>query len=130
MEIAKTRPIPENTWYQWYDWLISHIPKSMKKSENGTMQKVMRVFESKLDNNTPTDYKPKKTADAHLRDMIDDLKKIFQWEIHQTMKTKFMSSTDRSEKRKMYFWSGSSIIMIDKDTAEIIQELFDLLLRK
>ena len=25
MEMAKTRPIPENIWYQWYDWLINNI---------------------------------------------------------------------------------------------------------
>ena len=54
--------IPENTWYQWYAWLIDRILESMKKSENDAKQKVMRLFESKMDNNTFTNFKPKKTA--------------------------------------------------------------------
>ena len=52
--------IPENTWYQWYAWLIDRILESMKKSENDAKQKVMRLFESKMDNNTFTNFKPKK----------------------------------------------------------------------
>ena len=74
----------------------------MKKSESDTKQKVMRLFESKVDNNTSMNYKPKKIKDAfedkyveyksekdktssmeeylektrqHLRDTIDDHKK-------------------------------------------------------
>ena len=54
--------IPENTWYQWYAWLIDRILESMKKSENDAKQKVMRLFESKMDNNTFTNFKPKKAA--------------------------------------------------------------------
>lgn len=34
----------------------------MKKPESNTKQKVMRIFESKVDRNTPTDYELKKTA--------------------------------------------------------------------
>ena len=64
MEMAKTRPIPENTWYQWNDWLVKHFPESMKKSESNTKQKVINLFESKIDYDTPTDYKPKKIKDA------------------------------------------------------------------
>ena len=64
MEMAKTRPIPENTWYQWNDWLDKHFPESMKKSESNTKQKVINLFESKIDYDTPTDYKPKKIKDA------------------------------------------------------------------
>ena len=41
---------------------MSHIPESMKKPESNTKQKVMRIFESKVDSNTPTDYELKKTA--------------------------------------------------------------------
>ena len=50
-EMAKTRPIPENTWYHWYGWLINHVPESMKKSESDTKQEVMILSESKIDNN-------------------------------------------------------------------------------
>ena len=64
MEIAKTRPILKNTWYQCYDWLINHFWQSMKKSASNTNQTVMRLFESKLDNNMPTDYKPRKIRDV------------------------------------------------------------------
>ena len=40
MEMAITRPIPENTWHQWYDWLINHIPESMRKSERTPNKKL------------------------------------------------------------------------------------------
>ena len=60
METAKTRAITENTWYQWYDWVINPIPKSVKKSESNTKQKVMRFVESKIDKNKTMDYKLKK----------------------------------------------------------------------
>ena len=36
----------------------------MKKSESDTKQKVMRLFESKVDNNTSMNYKPKNIKDA------------------------------------------------------------------
>ena len=36
----------------------------MKKSESYTKQKVMRFYESRIDSNTPTDYKPKKIANV------------------------------------------------------------------
>ena len=39
MEIAKNRPLPENTWYEWCDWLIDRIPESVKKSISNTKQK-------------------------------------------------------------------------------------------
>ena len=29
-EMAKNRQLAENTWYEWYDWLINHIPESEK----------------------------------------------------------------------------------------------------
>ena len=60
METAKTRAMTENTWYQWYDWVINPIPKSVKKSESNTKQKVMRFVESKIDKNKTMDYKLKK----------------------------------------------------------------------
>ena len=53
--MTKTRAVPENTWYQWHDWLITHISKSTKMSERNTKQKVMRFFESKIDKNTTMD---------------------------------------------------------------------------
>ena len=58
MKMARTRPIPEKNWYQWYNWQTNHISESMKKSESKTKQKVMRLFESNIYNNTPTDCKP------------------------------------------------------------------------
>ena len=93
-------PVLENTFYQWYDWLINHISESMKKSGNYTKLKVI-LFELKIDNDTTTDSK-KKVTDAfehryveykssndkgspmkgypekirlQLRDIVDDLKK-------------------------------------------------------
>ena len=34
-EIKKTRPIKKN----WYDWLINHIPKTMRKNVGGFKHK-------------------------------------------------------------------------------------------
>ena len=51
VEMAKTRPIPENTWYGWYGWLMNHVPESMKKSESDAKQEVTILSESKIDNN-------------------------------------------------------------------------------
>ena len=116
-DMAKSRPIPENTWYHWYDWLVNHFPESMKKSERRTKRKVMRLYESKIDNNTPMDCKLKEIPDdfesryneyksekdkksstkeclekirPHLLYMIDSIKKSGEWEIHPTMKSKNM----------------------------------------
>ena len=57
MEVSKTRQIPENTWYMWHEQLISNIPKPMKKSESNAKQKVIKFFESKIDNNTSSTIK-------------------------------------------------------------------------
>ena len=57
--MTKFIPVLENTFYQWYDWLINHISESMKKSGNYTKLKVI-LFELKIDNDTTTDSKKKK----------------------------------------------------------------------
>ena len=62
--------------------------------------------------------------------MTDDHKKSGEWKIYLTMKSKFMSSTDSNEKRARYSKSDNNIVMIGNDTDEIIQDFFDLLLRK
>ena len=48
--MEKTRPTPENNWYQWYCWLIKEVPESMKS---------LKAILNKKANDTPTDYKPK-----------------------------------------------------------------------
>ena len=30
-KMTQKRSLPENTWYKWYNWLISHILETMKK---------------------------------------------------------------------------------------------------
>ena len=68
MEIAKSRPLKESNLHEWYDCLISHIPKSVKKSVSNAEEKNMKLFEIKIEkyasNNIPKDYKPKRIADA------------------------------------------------------------------
>lgn len=59
MEIGKTRPVPQNTWYQWFDWLISYILES-RKSESDAKHKIRRLFESKIYSNTHMGYNQKK----------------------------------------------------------------------
>ena len=101
----------------------------MKESERKTKQKVMRLFESNIDNNTPMDYKPKKIADdfesryienksendkkpsmkeylekirLHLLYMIDGIKKPGEWEKHLKINSKNLSSTDSNENVPCY----------------------------
>ena len=62
--------------------------------------------------------------------MMKNFKKIGEWEIHLTIKLKFMSSTGSNEKRTMYSKSNNSIAIIGNDTDKIIQKLFDSLLHK
>ena len=64
--MTKIRLIPDNTWYQWYDWSISHILEFMKKSESDAKPEIVRLFQSNTDNNTPTDYKPKKKKKKYI----------------------------------------------------------------
>ena len=61
MEMKIMKSIPQKTWY---DCIINHIPESMKKSKSNIEQKVMRLFESKVDDNTAMDYKPEKTKNT------------------------------------------------------------------
>ena len=65
MEMTKTRPIPKNAQCQQYEQLINSIPESMKKSESNNKQKVLRLFESKIDHTTSVGCKPKKITDAY-----------------------------------------------------------------
>ena len=68
IELSKIRPIPEDTWYHW---LITYIPKSMKKSESNAKQNAMKIFESKIDNNTSSNYKPGKLQIPLKADMLN-----------------------------------------------------------
>ena len=90
----------------------------MKKSASNVKEKMIKLFEAKIDNNIPNGYKPKKIASAfddnyikykikgdeklsieqylenvrpYLHDMIDNLKISGEWKIHLTMKTNFMT---------------------------------------
>ena len=101
----------------------------MKESERNTKQKVMRLFESNIDNNTSMDYKPKKIIDdfesryiehksekdkkssmkknlekirIHLPYMIDGIKKPGEWKKHLKISCKNMSSTDSNENVPCY----------------------------
>ena len=56
--MATSRSLAENTWYEWYRWLINHIPGTAK-SLQAMLKKIMKLSESKIDNNIPKDYKPK-----------------------------------------------------------------------
>ena len=58
-EMTERRPLAKNMWYEWYDWLISHIPESVKNSARNVKLEIMKLFPAKIDNN-----KLKKTAGA------------------------------------------------------------------
>ena len=52
----KNRPLAGTPSYEWYDWLIGRIHKSIKNSVSDVEEKVMNLFLK--------DYKPKKIAAA------------------------------------------------------------------
>ena len=43
--MAKSRPLSKNTSYEWCNWLISHCPKSVKKSASGVKEKITSLFQ-------------------------------------------------------------------------------------
>ena len=43
--------------YEWYDLIISHIPESVSTSV--VKERLMTLFETKINNNICKDYKPK-----------------------------------------------------------------------
>ena len=47
-EISKNRSLAGNTWYDWYEWLIDHIPNSVQKSAGFVKEKLMRLFRSRM----------------------------------------------------------------------------------
>ena len=60
-DMAKNRILAENTWYKLYDWLINHIPESVKNSGNIVKEKIMRIFQRKPDiKRLVGDYKAKR----------------------------------------------------------------------
>ena len=90
-------------------------------------KKIMDVFEgryvecqSEKDKNSSVKGYLEKIR-PHLHAIVD-LKKSDE---RKTNETKFLSSTDSSEKRMMYSKGDSSIVMIGNDAVEIIQKLFD-----
>ena len=62
--------------------------------------------------------------------MINDLKALSEWKTHLTIEINFMSSKDNNLTCIMHSKSDSKEIMIDNETNEIIQELFDSFLKR
>ena len=58
--MTKYRTSAANTWYEPYDWLINPIPQPVKKSASDVKEKIMKLFERKIDSNTAKNFKPKK----------------------------------------------------------------------
>ena len=46
--MTKNRLATENKSYEWYAWLISHIPESMKNSVSDAKENIMELFETKI----------------------------------------------------------------------------------
>ena len=55
--MTKNRTSAANTWYEPYDWLINPIPQPVKKSASDVKEKIMKLFEGKIDSNTATNTK-------------------------------------------------------------------------
>ena len=46
--MTKNRLATENKSYEWYAWLISHIPESMENSLSDAKENIMELFETKI----------------------------------------------------------------------------------
>ena len=57
-------------------------------------------------------------------------KKLGEWKIHLTMKVNLMLSKDNDHRRLIHSKSYNIEIMIDNDTDEIINEIFESLLSR
>ena len=66
----------------------------------------------------------------YLSDMIIDYKTQGEWKIQLTVSINFISSNDSGETRNLRTKSKNREIMIDNETDEIIEELFESLLQK
>ena len=62
--------------------------------------------------------------------MINDHKTQIEWKIQLTMQINFISSKDSGEICTMHTKSSNIEIMMDNETNEIIEKLFDSLLQK
>ena len=68
-EVTKNRPLAKNTKYNWCNWLITHIPESVKRPAIIFKEKI-KIFETKLESNTintsmtKDHYKPEKIGGA------------------------------------------------------------------
>ena len=63
----------------------------------------------------------------YLSDMIIDYKTQGEWKIQLTVSINFISSNDSGETRNLRTKSNNIEIMIDNETDEIIEELFESL---
>ena len=63
----------------------------------------------------------------YLSDMIIDYKTQGEWKIQLTVSINFISSNDSGETRNLRTKSNNIEIMIDNETYEIIEELFESL---
>ena len=132
--MAKSRPLSKNTWYEWCDWLINHITKSVKKSVSYVKERNRNLF--------PKDYKTKKISGIfddkyikyknesdeqliflkilqylenirpYLHYLIDDLRTSGKWKIHLTIKINFVSTTAPLEYCMMHSKSDNSEFMM------------------
>ena len=66
----------------------------------------------------------------YLRDMINDHKSQSEWKIQLTMQINFISSKDSEETRTMHTKRSNIEITMGNETDEIMEKLFDSLLRK
>ena len=66
----------------------------------------------------------------HLRKMINDKKKSGEWKIQLIMKINSISSKNYNDVRNMYSKSDNVEIMMSTDNIEIIEKLFDSILKR
>ena len=87
--------------------------------------KVKKIRKKKL---SPKEYLD--MIRPYLSDMIIDYKTQGEWKIQLTVSINFISSNDSGETRNLRTKSKNREIMIDNETDEIIEELFESLLQK
>ena len=85
--MTERRPLAKNMWYEWYDWLINHIPESVKKSARNVKLEIMKLFSAKIDNSDRAEGLSIQQCLESIRTYLHDMIKMKN---QLTMKPKFM----------------------------------------
>lgn len=105
----------ERTWYNWYEWLIIHIPESVKKYLNNAKEEIKKIKKKRK--------KKRKKKKVHLMTYSENAEGVF---VGKYTDCKCKDSKKLSVEHNK---SDSQEIMIGDDRDEFTLELFNSFLQ-